>query len=79
MKGIYIMKQKSNYRAIKELLLCEFNIDFVRCQVNIGTDAQPDKYMLLKQDNTLAYPEPITIDLVIEWLTQNGFSITDYE
>ena len=73
------MKQKSNYRAIKELLLCEFNIDLVRCQVNIGTNSQPDKYMLLKQDNTLAYPEPITIDLVIEWLTKNGFSITDYE
>lgn len=73
------MTNKSLYMAVKELLLCEFNIDFVRCQVSIGNNSQPDKYMLLNTDNTLAYPQPVIIDSVIDWLKDKGYSINDYE
>lgn len=65
--------------TVKELLLCEFNIDFVRCQVSIGNNSQADKYMLMRTDYTLAYPQPVTIDSVIEWLKGKGYSVTDYE
>lgn len=67
------------YWQIKKILKYEYWIDLERVQIYKGNRyGKPNKYVLLHEDGTLAYKHEVTLDILREYLTLEGYD-TDYE
>lgn len=67
------------YWQIKKILLNDFWIVLQRQYTYKGNrGGQPNKYVLLHEDGTLAYNHEVTLDILREYLTKEGYDI-DYK
>lgn len=71
--------QPFTYWQIKKILKFEYWIDLERVYHYKGNRyGNPNRYILLREDGTLAFPQEVTLDNLREYLTQQGYT-TDYE